>query len=185
MRTFLLPSQAWHPRQVVWNQSTCDTFVSSFKFLRLLDLNGIGFNSVPHSIGKFKLLRYLNLLGKNYIKMLPNSITRLQNLETLNLSCCRGLIELPRNFTKLVNLRHLNIDGRWSLTHMPRGLGQLTNLQSLGVSREGFTCEILAKTSCLHPVLTLRIPIMCRGHASLRGMLTRELLTKTLQSLMP
>ena len=185
MRTFLLPSQAWHPRQVVWNQSTCDTFVSSFKFLRLLDLNGIGFNSVPHSIGKFKLLRYLNLLGKNYIKMLPNSITRLQNLETLNLSCCRGLIELPRNFTKLVNLRHLNIDGRWSLTHMPRGLGQLTNLQSLGVSREGFTCEILAKTSCLHPVLTLRIPIMCRGHASLLGMLTRELLAKTLQSLMP
>ena len=41
MRTFLLPSQAWHPHQVVWNQSrvwnqsTCDTFVSSFKFLRL------------------------------------------------------------------------------------------------------------------------------------------------------
>ena len=108
MRTFLLPSQVWHPCQVVWNQSrvwnqsTCDTFVSSFKFLRLLDLNGTGISSVPHSIGKLKLLRYLNLSGNNSIKMLPNFITRLHNLETLNLSCCRGLIELPKIFTKLV-----------------------------------------------------------------------------------
>ena len=48
-----------------------------------------------------------------------------------------------------------------------------------GVSREGFTREILTKTSCLHPVLTLHIPVMCRAHASLRGKLTRELPTKT------
>ena len=54
-----------------------------------------------------------------------------------------------------------------------------------GVSREGLNHEILANTSCFHPVLTLRIPIMCRAHASLRGMLTRELPAKTLQSSMP
>ena len=54
-----------------------------------------------------------------------------------------------------------------------------------GISREGLTCETLAKTSYLHPVLTLRIPIMCRAHASLHGMLTRELPVKTLQSSMP
>ena len=34
-------------------------------------------------------------------------------------------------------------------------------------------------------VLTLRIPVMCRVYASLRGMLTRELPMKTLQSSMP
>ena len=49
----------------------------------------------------------------------------------------------------------------------------------MGVSREGLTQETLAKTSYLHPVLTLRIPIMCKAHASLHGKLTRELLTKT------
>ena len=38
----------------------------------------------------------------------------------------------------------------------------------VGVSREGLTREILAKTSCLHPVLTLRILVMCKTHASLR-----------------
>ena len=48
-----------------------------------------------------------------------------------------------------------------------------------GVSREGLTRETLAKTSCLHPVLTLRILVMCRAHASLHGKLTREILAKT------
>ena len=49
-----------------------------------------------------------------------------------------------------------------------------------GVSREGLTHETLAKTSCLHPVLTLRIPVMCRAHASLREKLTHEIPTKTI-----
>ena len=46
-----------------------------------------------------------------------------------------------------------------------------------GVSREGLTREILAKTSYLHLVLTLHIPVMCRAHA-----LLRELSAKTLHS---
>ena len=32
-----------------------------------------------------------------------------------------------------------------------------------GISQEGPTCETLAKSSCLHPILTLRIP-SCVGH---------------------
>ena len=50
------------------------------------------------------------------------------------------------------------------------------------VSREGLTRELLAKNSCLHPVLTLRIPVMCRAYASFHGMLSHKLLAKTLQS---
>ena len=50
------------------------------------------------------------------------------------------------------------------------------------VSQEGLTRELLAKHSCLHPVLTLHIPIMCKAHASFRGMFSHELPTKTLQS---
>ena len=51
------------------------------------------------------------------------------------------------------------------------------------VSWEDLTHELLAKHNCLHPVLTLRIPVMCRAHASFRRMLSRELSAKTLQSL--
>ncbi|KAM3686476.1 hypothetical protein ACJW31_10G005400 [Castanea mollissima] len=131
MRTFLLPCQEFYSNHMVWNKSTCDAFVSRFKFLRLLDLNNTSIRIVPHSIGKLKHLRYLDLSNNREIKILPNSITRLQNLETLNLCYCRGLIELPKNISKLVNLRHLNVLGCNSLTHMPRGFGQLTNLHSL------------------------------------------------------
>ena len=50
----------------------------------------------------------------------------------------------------------------------------------VGVSREGFTLEILARHSCLHHVLTLCIPVMCKTHALLRGKLSREILARTL-----
>ena len=39
----------------------------------------------------------------------------------------------------------------------------------VGISLEGLTCETLTKTSCHHPVMTLRIPVMCWAHASLCG----------------
>ena len=127
IRTFIVPTLG----QRVWNQETCDAFLSSLTFLRMLDFSCTGIRSLPHSIGKLKHLRYLNISYNKHIKMLPNSITRLQNLETLDLSCCEKLIELPKNTSKLVNLRHLNIYRCNSLTHMPRGFGQLTNLLSL------------------------------------------------------
>ena len=50
----------------------------------------------------------------------------------------------------------------------------------VGVLREGLTYEILARHSCLHPVLTHRIPIMCKAHASLRGKLSRKIPTRNL-----
>ena len=50
-----------------------------------------------------------------------------------------------------------------------------------GVLQEGFTREILVKTNCLHPILTFCITVTCKAHASLHGMLTRKLPTKTLQ----
>ena len=49
------------------------------------------------------------------------------------------------------------------------------------VSLEGLTRELLVKHNYLYPVLTLCIPIICRAHASFRGMLSGELPAKTLQ----
>ena len=49
-----------------------------------------------------------------------------------------------------------------------------------GVSRESLTRKILARHNCLHPVLTLRIPVMCKAHASLCGMLSHKIPARTL-----
>ena len=48
-----------------------------------------------------------------------------------------------------------------------------------GISQEGLTRKILAKTCCHHPIMTLRIPVMCWAHASLREKVSRELPVKT------
>ena len=48
----------------------------------------------------------------------------------------------------------------------------------VGVSREGLTRETQLSPSGL----TLHIPVMCKAHASFRGMLSRELPGKPLQS---
>ena len=48
------------------------------------------------------------------------------------------------------------------------------------VSQEGLTRKILARHSYLHPVLTLRILVMYKAHASLRGKLSHEIPARTL-----
>ena len=49
-----------------------------------------------------------------------------------------------------------------------------------GVSREGLTCEVLARHNYFHPVLTLHIPVMCKAYALLRGKLSREIPARNL-----
>ena len=50
----------------------------------------------------------------------------------------------------------------------------------VGVSRESLTCEILARHNCIHLVLTLRIPVMCKAYASLHEKLSHEIPVRTL-----
>ncbi|PON70410.1 NB-ARC domain, LRR domain containing protein [Parasponia andersonii] len=109
-----------------------EEIISTFKFLRLLDLHEAGSRMMlPNSICKLKYLRYLDLSDNVVVVALPNSITRLINLLTLKLNNCFSLEELPRDIKKLVNLRHLELSNCYQLTHMPSGFGQLTNLQTL------------------------------------------------------
>ena len=49
----------------------------------------------------------------------------------------------------------------------------------VSISRQGLTRETLAKTSCHHPVLNLRIPVMYWAHASLHEKASRKLPANT------
>ncbi|KAK4551366.1 hypothetical protein RGQ29_032388 [Quercus rubra] len=110
----------------------CDAFISNFVYLRALNLSNLGLLVVPHSIGKLKHLRYLDL-SRNYdIKILPNSITKMLNLQTLILQFCRLLRELPKGIKNLVNLRFLDITGCSNeLTKMPLEIEHLTSLETI------------------------------------------------------
>ncbi|GAB2271502.1 hypothetical protein Dimus_006339 [Dionaea muscipula] len=97
------------------------------RYVRVLNLAGIGLTNVPDVIGELKHLRYLDL-SFNPLKELPESITTLYNLQTLRLLGCNQLDGLPTRLSKLVNLRHLHID---KFMKVPAGIERLTCLQTL------------------------------------------------------
>nr|XP_023892159.1 putative disease resistance protein RGA3 [Quercus suber] len=129
-RSFLLTSYGWNHHLV--EESALKTLISTFRYLRALDLHCLKIKTLPNIIGKLMHLKYLDL-SYNDIEILPNSITRLVNLHTLKLKCCKELKELPIDIQKLVSLKHLDIESCFNLTHMPCGLGQLTSLQTLSL----------------------------------------------------
>ncbi|KAM7510652.1 hypothetical protein LguiB_009527 [Lonicera macranthoides] len=82
-----------------------DSFLSSFKLLRVLELNEAPIDHVPTTIGKLFNLRYLNL-RRTGIKDLPKSMWRLRNLQTLDIRDT-NIEEIPSGIDKLFNMRHL------------------------------------------------------------------------------
>uniref|UniRef100_A0A2N9H5Y6 Rx N-terminal domain-containing protein n=1 Tax=Fagus sylvatica TaxID=28930 RepID=A0A2N9H5Y6_FAGSY len=119
MRTFLLPNQtSWPSNQEVWKRSTCDAIVSSFKFLRQLDLKNTGISSVPCSIA---------------LKEFPRDFYKLVNLRHLVIDHCSQLSHMPRELEKLTNLRTLSrfvlIKKTGSVSELTRVLKELHGLR--------------------------------------------------------
>nr|XP_023892273.1 putative disease resistance protein RGA4 isoform X2 [Quercus suber] len=137
IRTFYLPGLGTFGDL---NESNCNAIISSFKFIRLLDLSSMGIKTIPSSIGNLKHLRYLDV-SYNHIKMLPSSITSLHNLQTL-VFFGYGIKALPKDISKLVNLTYIDGTYDFDFDHMPRGLGQLTKLQTLSQF-------VMSQNSCL------------------------------------
>ncbi|XP_059653971.1 putative disease resistance protein RGA4 isoform X2 [Cornus florida] len=123
LRTFILKNK-------YLEETVFERIVSTYKYLRVLNMSNLGIEIVPSYISNLKRLKYLDLSG-DHMKTLPSSITKLQNLETLKLNRCGFLKELPTDFRKLVSLRHLECEECHDLTGMPCGFGQLTSLSTL------------------------------------------------------
>ncbi|KAM4097916.1 hypothetical protein ACJW30_07G037700 [Castanea mollissima] len=132
IRTFILAYNEWKYDQGTIEEATLKKLISTFKYLRALDLHGLNMKMLPNTIGTLMHLKYLDL-SYNDIEFLPSSITKLVNLQILKLRQCRKLRELPVGIQKMASLKYLDLEGCENLTHMPRGIGQLTSLQTLSL----------------------------------------------------
>ena len=124
----------------VWETSRGEPFlkacISKFKCIKMLDLSGSNFDTLPSSISNLKHLRLLDLGMNKRIKKLPNSVCKLFHLQTLLLQRCEGFENLPKEFGNLIGLRQLGITMKQrALT----GIGRLESLRILRISE----CENL------------------------------------------
>ncbi|XP_073112210.1 disease resistance protein RPM1-like [Elaeis guineensis] len=112
---------------------------TSFRLLRVLDLEGVPIERVPEEVTILFNLHYLGL-RRTLVKELPRSLGRLRNLQILDLNYSK-IEKLPNGITQLKNLRHLFA---WSIHDLayaeqasnpgvkaPEGIWNLKNLQAL------------------------------------------------------
>ncbi|XP_037466429.1 disease resistance protein RGA5-like isoform X1 [Triticum dicoccoides] len=117
----------------VFSPVTCDWLpsLSSFQFLRVLDLGNCGSRESSSGIslkyvGNFIHLRYLGLEDADVCK-LPMDIGKLQLLQTLDVRDT-SIKELPASVIQLRNLICLCVN---SEVRLPKGMGNLTSLEVL------------------------------------------------------
>ncbi|TVU05819.1 hypothetical protein EJB05_49003 [Eragrostis curvula] len=120
--------------------SVSSSFISEFKLLRVLDLEGAPVDRLPEELPDGGIyLRYLSLRNTR-VSQLPKSLKKLTHLQTLDLKGTY-VSKLPSGITKLQNIRHLLAYRYYSGRHppyyyaigvtLPQGIGQLSDLQKL------------------------------------------------------
>nr|XP_023873591.1 putative disease resistance protein RGA3 [Quercus suber] len=140
IRTIYCPIEGLGP----FSESFVDTYISRYRYLRVLDLSDSCFEELPKSIGTMKHLRRLNLSRNRSITKLRNSICKLQNLQTLLLDECEKLEELPKNMRYMISLRLLEITTKQK--SLPESLNSLQflsivrcgNMEYLSEVKQGF-----------------------------------------------
>ncbi|XXG76660.1 hypothetical protein AAC387_Pa08g0965 [Persea americana] len=145
--------------------------LSSFKLLRVLDLEDSPIESMPDELVELFNLRYLSLRNTN-VEELPESIGRLQNLQSLDTSKSKINI-LPKGVEKLKKLRHIytcrndltvfpsNFDVH-NFAQAPDGICNLKCLQTLEVI--GASNEMVKKIGNLTQLRKLLITKVGRDH---------------------
>ncbi|KAK6941722.1 Rx, N-terminal [Dillenia turbinata] len=164
LRTFILRPKC---RPVLG--SFVEVLISSFTYLRVLDLSYSNLKELPDSVGNLTLLRYIDLTANSPMEKLPNSVCMLLNLQTLSLHLCRQLRELPADFGKFTRLRHFSISPRFNC--LPKEhIQSLTSLRTLSITRSETLTSLSEGILCLTS-LTKLVIILCSKLESLpKGM---------------
>ena len=136
IRTIYCPIEGFGP----FSESFVDTYISRYRYLRVLDLSDSCFEELPKSIGTMKHLRRLNLSRNRRITKLRSSICKLQNLQTLLLDECEKLEELPKNMRYMISLRLLEITTKQK--SLPESLNSLQFLSLVKCGNIEYLSEV-------------------------------------------
>ncbi|KAL5996025.1 hypothetical protein ACLOJK_026098 [Asimina triloba] len=146
-------------------ESSIQMAVTSFRLLKVLDLEGIPLKKFPAGVESLLLLKYLGL-RHSQITELPRSVGSLVDLETLDLKGSQ-ISSLPKEILKLKCLRHLLVG--YHATHgvsVPEGIGMLNSLQSLGCIDAPEESSVVGELGNLIHMRSLRITKSNKGDAS-------------------
>nr|UBY06851.1 NBS-LRR disease resistance protein [Dasypyrum villosum] len=143
----------------VFSPVTCDWLpsLSSFQFLRVLDLENCGSHESSSGIslkyvGNLIHLRYLGLSNAD-VRELPMDMGKLQLLQTLDVRDT-SIKELPTSFVQLRKLICLYVDADVKL---PKGMENLTSLEVLQDVQLSSSPHIVKELSHLTEVRELRL----------------------------
>ncbi|KAL5983520.1 hypothetical protein ACLOJK_017606 [Asimina triloba] len=168
-------------KKIPFSSSLC-AMASSFRLLKVLNLEGVPIESVPDELAALFGLRYLNL-RRTKVRVLPKYIERLQNLQTLDVRHTK-IERLPRGVVKLKKLRHLfiykiNDERMWKFDYIssiqvPERICNITGLQSLAFvsAEEGEMVKRIGNLSQLRRLGVLRVrssdgPELCTSIAKM------------------
>ncbi|KAL5975327.1 hypothetical protein ACLOJK_032006 [Asimina triloba] len=146
-------------------ESSIQMAVTSFRLLKVLDLEGIPLKKFPAGVESLLLLKYLGL-RHSQITELPRSVGSLVDLETLDLKGSQ-ISSLPKEILKLKCLCHLLVG--YHATHgvsVPEGIGMLNSLQSLGCIDAPEESSVVGELGNLIHMRSLRITKSNKGDAS-------------------
>ncbi|GJN03537.1 hypothetical protein PR202_ga20992 [Eleusine coracana subsp. coracana] len=163
-------------------------FISEFKLLRVLDLEGAPVDRLPEELPDGLYLRYLSLRNTR-VSDLPKSVKKLTHLQTLDLKGT-DVSNLPSGITKLENIRHLLAYRYYTGRHppyyyalgvtLPQGIGLLTKLQKLTyveATRHNGTLVELGKLTQLKRLGIVKLktgdgPCLCSSIAKMAELLS-------------
>jgi len=101
--------------------------------MRLEVLGNVDMTILPDSIGDLQHLQYLDLTGCSHLQSLSNSIGQVVMLRILCLKRCRALKALPNALGRLTKLEELKLMYCTKLTELPETIGHVHALHVLGL----------------------------------------------------
>lgn len=108
------------------------TFLSHFKQLKQLRINGTALAELPEAVGAMSGLTHLRL-RENHIRLTPQSVEQLGRLSQLELlDLAHNPLELAPDFSTMTHLRYVDLSNA-GLEHWPGGLREQADLQELNL----------------------------------------------------